>query len=106
MIFVSLFGGKAYSQYGGYTIDVGFIQSVRYEVGLMSALQSDLILGESPYYGWHYIEPTEFSNGFSPIAKILLKSISKVTFIFFNALKTHINKKKYTESVKYFIFYR
>ena len=78
MIFVSLFGGKAYSQYGGYTIDVGFIQSVRYEVGLMSALQSELILGESPYYGWHYIEPTEFSNGFSPIVYMSVSGEAKV----------------------------
>lgn len=77
MLFVSLFGGKVYSQYWN-RVNVRFIQSVRCEVGLMSPIESELVLGETPYYGWYDITPTEFSNGFSPIAYLSFSGEAKV----------------------------
>lgn len=68
MLFVSLFVGKVYSQLGAYTIDVGFMQSIRYELGLMSPITSELITNEDSDFGWYSMTPTEFSTGFSPIA--------------------------------------
>lgn len=97
-LFVSLFAGKVYSQLGAYTIDVGYMQSIRYELGLMSPISSELITNEESAFGWCRMTPTEFSTGFSPIAYFSIAgevNVSEDIFSFEYRIKTGYQKMNY-----------